>query len=133
MADLGIPKQFRGSSGVGVPPNALYYLASPTPVEVQRANIVVSVTVLTIITLISIAPVGGVTIEAVLRALILTPTYVIGIWSGASLFDTAPIEYFKRAALWLPIATGISAIVFGGRLDWKFRAMKVTFTTGAVA
>tara|TARA_B100000315_G_C14457331_1_gene532051 strand:+ start:163 stop:900 length:738 start_codon:yes stop_codon:yes gene_type:complete len=101
-----------GSSGVGGPPIALYYLASPHPVEVQRANIVVTVAVLIIVTLISVAVGGGVTIETVLRAIILTPAYVFGIWSGAKLFAMAPKTYFKRIALWLLVVTGTSAVLF---------------------
>lgn len=107
----GLAGGITGTSGVGGPPLALYYLASPEPVDVQRANIVISIVVLTTAMVVSIAVGGGYSVDVLLRAVILTPAFTFGIWSGARLFSIAPKSYFRRAALWLLIVTGISVIV----------------------
>lgn len=101
-----------GASGVGGPPIALYFLASPHPAEIQRANIVISVTVMTVIVLASVAIGGGFSTNVVLRGLFLTPASLLGVWLGARLFATMPKSYFRKAALWLLIATGFAILVF---------------------
>ena len=101
-----------GASGVGGPPIALYYLASPHPPDVQRANIIIGVTVMTIAVLTAVGVGGGFTTEIVLRGLYLTPAYLIGVWSGARLFMAVPKSYFRHVALWILVATGFAVLVF---------------------
>lgn len=101
-----------GVSGVGGPPIALYFLASPHPAEKQRANIVISVTAMTVIVVISIALGGGYSADMLLRGLFLTPAYLVGIWSGARLFSAMPKSCFRRAALWVLVLTGIGVLLF---------------------
>ena len=96
-----------GASGVGGPPLALYFLSSSASPEVQRSNIVIAVAVLIMIALASIIIAGGFTIDALLRAVMLIPVYILGTWSGAKLFSLAPKAYFRRVASWLLVATGI--------------------------
>lgn len=99
-----------GLSGVGGPPLALYYLASLQPVETQRANIMVSVAFLTLTMLTLVALGGAFSENVVLRALILTPAYMIGVWGGTKLFALVPKDYFRAIALWLLVAIGIWTI-----------------------
>lgn len=99
-----------GIAGVGGPPVALYFLSSPEPAEVQRANIVVAVSVIIFVVLGSITIGGALTDKTLLRGIILIPAYVLGTWSGSRLFAIAPKEYFKRVALWLLLATGVGVI-----------------------
>ena len=101
-----------GVSGVGGPPIALYYLASPHSPDKQRANIVISVTVMTIIVVVSIALGGGYSTDILLRGLFLTPAYLAGIWMGAGLFAAMPKSYFRHAALWVLVLTGIGVLFF---------------------
>lgn len=101
-----------GASGVGGPPIAIYYLASPHPAEIQRANIVISITVMVLLVLVSVGVGGGFSTDILLRSIFLTPAYLIGVWSGAHLFRTAPKSYYRKAALWLLIATGIAVLAF---------------------
>jgi len=101
-----------GASGVGGPPLALYYLASAEPVDVQRANIIISVAVLTLAMLTTVAVGGGFSEMVLLRAVLLAPAYVAGVWAGAKLFSVAPKSYFRRMALWLLIVTGVSVLIF---------------------
>lgn len=100
-----------GAVGVGGPPVALYFLSSPQPVEVQRANIVIAVTAMIAMAMITIAIGGGFTTETVIRGAFLTPAYIAGTWSGGRLFVLAPKEYFKKVALWLLLATGLGIIL----------------------
>lgn len=101
-----------GAAGVGGPPIVVYFLAAPQPVEVQRANIIISIGVVALVTLISLATGGGVGTGTVVRGVVMAPFYMVGFWTGARLFAIAPAELYRKVALWLLIATGLSVIVF---------------------
>ena len=101
-----------GISGLGGPALALYFLSSPEPAQVQRANIVIGVSVVVLVFLVSIAIGGALTDQTLLRAIILIPAYVLGTWSGSRLFAVAPKEYFRRVAIWLLLVTGVGVILF---------------------
>jgi uncharacterized membrane protein YfcA len=107
----GLAGGISGATGVGGPPLALYFLSAPQPVEVQRANIVIAVTVVIAMVIGSLFFAGGLTAETLQRAVILTPAYVVGTWSGSRLFTIAPQEYFRRVALWLLLATGVGVVI----------------------
>ena len=62
--------------------------------------------------LVSIAVGGGFSADVVLRGLFLTPAYMIGVWSGARLFAAMPKSFFRLAALWLLVVTGLAVLVF---------------------
>jgi len=106
----GLAGGISGATGVGGPPLALYFLSAPQSVEVQRANIVIAVAVVIAVVLASLILAGGITAETLARAVILTPAYVFGTWSGSRLFKIAPKEYFRRVALWLLLATGVGVV-----------------------
>jgi uncharacterized membrane protein YfcA len=95
-----------GAVGLGGPAIAVYSLASPQPPQVQRANIVISVGVLIVVTIAMFAYVGGITADTLKRAAALTPFYLLASWAGNRLFALAPKDYFKRVAAWLLLATG---------------------------
>jgi len=97
-----------GLTGVGGPPLALYYLSSPQPVDVQRANIVICIIFLTIMMLTAIAVGGGYTKLVIMRALVITPAYIFGVWSGTRLFALAPKSWFKKVALIILMITGLT-------------------------
>ena len=99
-----------GAAGVGGPALALYFLSAPVPAAEQRANIVISVAAVLVMTLLSLIVTGGLAREILLRAIILIPVYVLGTWSGSRLFVIAPQAYFRRVALWLLVVTGIGII-----------------------
>ncbi|MFT5182160.1 MAG: putative membrane protein YfcA [Alphaproteobacteria bacterium] len=108
----GLAGSITGATGVGGPPLALYFLAAPQPVEVQRANIVIAIGAVIIMVLGSLFFAGGVGAGTLQHAIILAPAYVLGTWSGSRLFRIAPKEYFRRVALWLLLATGIGVLFF---------------------
>jgi uncharacterized membrane protein YfcA len=100
-----------GAAGVGGPPVAVYFLAAAQPVEIQRANIIISIGVVGAVTLIALAVGGGVGSETVVRGIVMAPLYLAGFWTGCRLFAVAPAELYRKVALWLLVATGLSAIV----------------------
>lgn len=95
-----------GFAGVGGPPVALYYLASPEPAAVQRANIVIGVGMVIVAMMVSVAVAGGIGASSVARAVILIPGYMAGAWAGARMFAVAPEALYRRIALWLLLTTG---------------------------
>ena len=106
----GLSGVVNGSTGVGGPPLAIYFLSAPSPPAVQRANIVIAVTTIVSISLVSLIVAGAVDGEAFMRGLVLIPAYVAGTWFGSYLFTIAPQEYFRRVALWLLLVTGVGIL-----------------------
>ena len=100
-----------GLTGVGGPPLGLYFLSSPHPVEVQRANIVMCIIVLIISMIVAIAIGGGYSWLVISRALLITPAYLFGVWFGARMFALAPKTWFKNVALVILMVTGISVLL----------------------
>jgi uncharacterized protein len=100
-----------GLTGVGGPPLGLYFLSSPHPVEVQRANIIMCIIVLIISMIVAIAVGGGYSWLVIIRALLITPAYLFGVWFGARMFAVAPKTWFKKVALVILMVTGISVLV----------------------
>ena len=100
-----------GLTGVGGPPVGLYFLSSPHPVEVQRANIVMCIMVLVITMIAAIAIGGGYSPTVIARALLITPAYMFGVWFGARMFALAPKAYFKTIALVILMITGLSVFL----------------------
>ncbi len=99
-----------GFAGMGGPPVALYFLSAPLPADIQRANIVIAIGVVAVMTVVSFAVGGGIGIETLLRVVALAPPYVAGSWAGARLFAHAPETLYKRVAIGLLIATGIAVL-----------------------
>ena len=101
-----------GVAGVGGPPVVVYFLAAPEAPNIQRANIVITIGVVILVTLVALAVGGGIGIGTVARAVVIAPFYMAGFWAGARLFAVAPEDLYRKVALWLLIATGLSVVVF---------------------
>ena len=100
-----------GFSGVGGPPVVVYVMAWPDPPATQRANIVVIVGSVGVMTLLGIIVGGAYDVRIALTALILAAAYVAGTWSGSAGFRAASDTFFRRAALTVLFASGLAAIV----------------------
>tara|TARA_B100000686_G_scaffold348505_1_gene439717 strand:+ start:1058 stop:1807 length:750 start_codon:yes stop_codon:yes gene_type:complete len=100
-----------GLSGMGGPALALYYLSAPLIPNIQRANIAVCVIALTVVMFFAILVGGGYSLQVFLRALIIAPGYLLGVFIGANLFRIAPKTYFKKVALLIIIITGVSVLL----------------------
>ena len=100
-----------GFSGVGGPPVVVYVMALPDSPAMQRANIVVIVGFVGVVTLLGVMVGGAYDGTVALTALILAVAYVAGTWSGSAGFRAASDVFFRRAALTVLFASGIAAIV----------------------
>jgi uncharacterized membrane protein YfcA len=101
-----------GVAGVGGPPVVVYFIAAPHEPAVQRANIVISVGVVIPLVLGSMAIGGAVDGATLVRGIVAAPFYMAGFHGGTRLFGMAPQSLFRKIALWLLIATGLTAVVF---------------------
>ena len=100
-----------GAAGVGGPPVVVYFLASPDSAAVQRANVVIPVGVVAVVTVVAIGAGGGIGAETVARGIVLSPAAMLGFWTGSRLFATAPQTLYRRAAMGLLIASGLVTLV----------------------
>lgn len=100
-----------GFAGSGGPLMVFYYLATPEPAPVQRANIAATVTVLSVIMVLSLLYGGGIGLETFLRAALLVPGTIIGTWVGMRLFEIAPQKLYRTVAQIVLIAIGFMLIL----------------------
>ncbi len=101
-----------GSTGLGAPLAAVYFLSGPYSVAVQRANIIISMCALIIVMLVPFIWSGNIDSISVARAAALFPVAIIGTRMGSRLFVIAPQEHYKRYALGLLLLTGVATLIF---------------------
>ncbi|MEQ8601914.1 MAG: sulfite exporter TauE/SafE family protein [Marivibrio sp.] len=100
-----------GSTGIGGPPVVLFWLGSQADGASVRANLIVYFAVGTISGLISLTAAGLVTGAVVGAAISLAPLFALGMWLGAKGFRLATETVFRRAALTLVAASGVSGLM----------------------
>jgi uncharacterized membrane protein YfcA len=98
-----------GTTGIGAPPIILYLLSGPDPAAVTRANLTTYVTVISIFGLVTFWASAVMTMQLVLRSLLLAPLFLGGMCLGSRVFAKMTDESFRRATLIVLIA--ISAII----------------------
>ena len=106
----GLGGGLAGFAAIGGPICVLYFMAAPGPADVQRANNMISVTILVPMVLVSLAVSGGIGIDTLIRAAILLLPYSLGIWLGYRLFHAIPKELFRRAVLGLLMIVGVAVM-----------------------
>ncbi len=110
MTTGGIAGWLAGFGGIGGPIPVLYFMASTDPAPIQRANNVISVSMLIPIVLAILVYRGEVTEVTLIQAAILFFPFTAGMWLGAHSFTKAPAEIFRKAVLVLLIIIGVSAL-----------------------
>lgn len=100
-----------GATGQGGPPAVAYFIASPQAADVQRASIIVVVTGLLLAGLFFLAVAGVVTGPVVALGALLSVPYMTGLWAGARLFSLLPRQNYRRGALILLVAAGLTALL----------------------
>ena len=85
-------------------------MASADPAPIQRANNVISVSMLIPMVIAVLIYRGEVTEITLIQAAILFFPFTAGIWLGAHSFTKAPAEIFHKAVLVLLIIIGVSAL-----------------------
>ena len=100
-----------GFAGVGGPPLVLYVLSKPDPADLQRANIVISVTIISFVIFISLVIGGGVDKVTVTQGIVIAPAQMVGAFLGAKLFQILPSEIFKKFSLIMLVILGALIIL----------------------
>ena len=101
-----------GFIGLGGPPLVIYLMATDKEADVQRACILVGMTLLTGMVIITLTVQGGFNLETVYRGLMTTPLQWVGGAIGAWLFSRIPSEFSKKFTISALIFLGISVALF---------------------
>lgn len=95
-----------GFAGAGSLIPTLYFVASNERAVILRANIFTVVSIFLVITTISLAFRGTVTLESLIIAAALLVPYAGTMWIGSHIFHRSSDRLFRLAALWLLAAIG---------------------------
>ncbi|MFP1630924.1 TSUP family transporter [Zhengella sp. ZM62] len=110
-AGVGAVSGFLGGiAGIPGPPPVLYWMASPEPQGVIRANLMALLLLLEIATLANVVLGGMVTGERFLLGLAGAPVYLAGIIAGRALFPLASAATYRRLAFAVILFAVITAL-----------------------
>ncbi len=98
-----------GYVGLGGPFVSLYFLSARAPAREQRANILLSMLLIGILVVVPLAIGGAVGADTVVRCLALILPYGAALRVGARTFRRTRDATYRRVALALLIAVGVSA------------------------
>ena len=101
-----------GYFGIGAPAVTFYYLSADATAAVARANILMTIGVFSVATIIAIAIGGGIGQGTLVRAVVLFLPYSAALWIGSRLFQRASDDLYRSIALWLLIAMGVTVLAF---------------------
>jgi uncharacterized membrane protein YfcA len=96
---------------VGNPPVLLYMLGSQDSAATNRANIIAYFAVTSVALLAVLAAMDLLSWPPVVRALMLTPGYLLAAWVGSRLFRRAGEALYRRSALALLFAVAIYGLL----------------------
>ena len=85
-----------GAAQVGGPAVIAYWLGSPSPPAIVRANIILYFAISTAIAMVSYFAGGVLTLTVLKLALVVGPVYGLGLFIGARLFGIADESVFRR-------------------------------------
>lgn len=88
---------FSGAAQVGGPPVVAYWLGGAIAPQTVRANIVLYFAISSVISVTSYLIAGLITWESVMLSLMIGPTFALGLFAGARLFNRANEATFRRA------------------------------------
>ena len=100
-----------GYVGLGGPFVSLYFISAPVRSNVQRANILFSMLIIGIIVIVPLAVGGAIGRDSVVRSAVLVFPYAAALWVGARAFHRAGDAIYRKVALVLLIAVGITASI----------------------
>ncbi len=101
----------KGATGISGPPVILYLLAGPEAVKQHRANLILFFGTIAIISVIPPALGGLIGWSTFSKLLILLPVLVLCVPVGTRLFHVLPDRWYRRAALFFLLSTGIIALL----------------------
>lgn len=100
-----------GFFGIGSPAVTFYYLHVGVAAVTARANIIITIGTLSVVTLVAMAIGGGFKQDTVIRAVVLFAPYSFSLWIGSKLFQYASDDLYRRIALWILMAMGMTVLV----------------------
>lgn len=92
----GVAGVCAGAAQVGGPTVVAYWLGSPAPPAIVRANIILYFSISTAIAMVSYYFGGVLTLTVLKLALLVGPVYGLGLFIGARLFGIADEAFFRR-------------------------------------
>lgn len=105
---------FGGAAQLGGPAVVAYWLGGALPAARMRASIVLYFGMATVISGLSYFTGGLFVMQAFIVALIVGPSYGVGLYAGSHLFGLASEETFRRICLGLIAAAGLLGLpIFG--------------------
>ena len=102
-----------GLAQTGGPPIVAYWLGRPLPSSVARANIMLFFAASDVVSVVSYAVTGLITVEAIGLALIVGPVYAVGVALGSALFGRASERVFRAicyALIAVALVLGLPAL-----------------------
>ena len=100
-----------GSTGIGGPPAILYLLAGPDPARTHRANLIVYLTFLNAAGIVMLSFAGAIDAIVLWRAAVAAPLLIFCTWLGTRLFRHANEVRYRRFALFLLLAIGVTVLL----------------------
>lgn len=88
-----------GATSIGGPPVILYLLSGPDPAAVTRANLTLYVMLISAAGLVMLAATGVLTRATGHQALLLAPTFVVGVLAGSRLFARFSDQRFRQLTI----------------------------------
>lgn len=107
----GLAGWLGGFAAIGGPVMVLYFMSSKSEIRVLRANNTISVALLAPFYLVVMWISEVITLDGVLKGLLLVPPYLVGQWMGVRLFHVVSEELFRKFSLVLLIAIGALVLV----------------------
>ena len=99
-----------GIAGIPGPPPVLYWMASPEPQGVIRANLLALFLVLEVATLANVLAGGMITPDRLALGIAGAPVYLAGILGGRALFPLASAATYRRLALLVILFAVVTAL-----------------------
>ena len=100
-----------GFFGIGSPAVTFYYLHARAVAVIARANILITIGTLSVVTLVAITIGGGFSQSTVIRAVALFAPYSFSLWIGSKLFQQTSDDLYRQIALWALMAIGLTVLV----------------------
>jgi uncharacterized membrane protein YfcA len=101
----------KGATGMSGPPVILYLLAGPEAVRQHRANLILFFGTISVISVIPPAVGGLMSWNVLAKTLLLLPVLMLCVPVGARLFHVIPEPWYRRAALFFLVSTGVVALL----------------------
>ncbi len=98
-----------GATSLGGPPVILYLLSGPQPIAVTRANLTLTIMLVSIATVLALWAGGVMDLSSIGFALLLAPLFFLGVWCGSRVFRFLDERRFRQTALLVLVS--VSAVV----------------------